>query len=768
MSKNPLLLGWLMDTKDDCFPYYFSKLEFLQMYGKQCSNHAGSCKSAKTEQECNNKGRFLKCTYTEGECVQVIDSICNYYDNDGNVKEEEWGEDQVKYISDIYKIASNVYLGEFMNSKGYEEIVKTNAFQIISEKINNAENDEFINLINSILSNNSNFMDNLLNIRTQAYDDFTKKYIGDNLNDENILYDKRVSPFENTNTVKKCELVFYIFEIFKEKNCPSCKKGLFIHDTEDDKKIIEILKNNNLSIDDNKNNEKNIALEKNDYKHEKGIGGNIIWVINKLIFGTIIGSTKLIGNILLLVPKLIRNYLFHYKNMSGAIIGCSFSMILLCIIGISITFFFPSLFTVVLGGASLIKLLTSAGDILSALIGYIFGYCLYSIVDTFIISCEFIMNLFTGGLQYISKQTGGGINNEYINELQNSNYIKGLFLSVINSINSTHAYTKLLGINKSKELVVYNGLKASKEHLGLAELIKKFIQNIVSFLTSSIDKLNKGVSVNLNENGGLFKSLFTSIKQSYDNPDSYAYLKAFISSMQSGVSSISSLLELLYGFMEFLFLKISGGVINTTGQMSKVISEIYNLFVSFFANTNTFSNSLINNISNTNKHAYEWFLNKYDFGSIFTFKISDFNIAKKEYIEYLNPLKNVALSSNHLLSNVNVPKYISALAVTNPFASLPLIFILKYAVIGISIYYVPKITKHYINKYRKTKKTIKKVSSVKKTSPSAKPISLKTVSVNKTPLSVKPLSVKNTLPQSQNNETNVVNNENNENYKVEL
>ncbi len=315
MSKNPLLLGWLMDTKDDCFPYYLSKLEFLQMYGKQCSQHEGTCKSAKTEKECNVK-RVLKCTYTEGECVKVVDAICNYYDKDGNVKEEEWGEEQITYIDDLYKTAVNVKFGEFMLGKDYNKTVKTNAFQMISEKFNHVDYNSSddtgcVTSIKSILMANGDFMGELIKMRERAYNNMAKEHS---------------QPFTFSATIKNSELALYVFELLKTKKCGNYKT-IFSHHKDDDSKILDILTKKGVCFQEEHENDKTSSFfnlgnfDKEDFEYKDGISlSSFVWDLQKTVFNTVKNAFMGLGNIVLTIPRLIMKSLFSGSDTVKTIV----------------------------------------------------------------------------------------------------------------------------------------------------------------------------------------------------------------------------------------------------------------------------------------------------------------------------------------------------------------------------------------------------------------------------------------------------------------
>lgn len=234
------LKEWLSDTRDDLSPYYMSKLDFLKLYGKRCSTQRrpsgeDRCETATNNDECIG-GRELYCQYDSDSCSEVIDSICNYYDENGNYTEERFTETQVNYLDSIYKMSG---MKEFekaihMYSLGCSDCIQTNAFQIIYNKFN-IGNEEGQNKkscyieIATLMQSDDIIMEEIHEHRGKIYNAFNQDYEED-----------------DNQFVKMPELVMYVYELMRKiKNPESWYQrypNMFTHNDVLDRKIYEIIK----------------------------------------------------------------------------------------------------------------------------------------------------------------------------------------------------------------------------------------------------------------------------------------------------------------------------------------------------------------------------------------------------------------------------------------------------------------------------------------------------------------------------------------------
>lgn len=286
MSNNPLLLTWVKNKEDDASPYYYSKLDFLQIYGKKCvnQNKYGECFSATTEDECKSN-RELKCEYTNGQCVKIVDSICTYYSEDGNPEYQKWNTEQVEYIDNLYKLAVSFEYGKFMSGENYTQTVKTNGFQQIYSKFNLTLDSVKYNkkgcyyMIISKLKTNENFINQIKEHRMKAY---TK------------LYPQLKIKSNEEIIIKPVEISLYIFELLRSKHVEYNLNDIFYHEEEIDEEIYQILNKKGICINgDNfliNNNVKEISLNINDlssqdFEYNENIeGSGILWKLSNSVF----------------------------------------------------------------------------------------------------------------------------------------------------------------------------------------------------------------------------------------------------------------------------------------------------------------------------------------------------------------------------------------------------------------------------------------------------------------------------------------------------
>ncbi len=550
MSKNPLLLGWLMDTKDDCFPYYFSKLEFLQMYGKQCSNHAGTCKSAKTEQECNVK-RVLKCSYTEGECVQVIDSICNYYDKEGNVKEEEWGEEQVAYINYLYKTAVNIKFGEFMLGKDYNKTVKTLAFQLISDKFNNIEYDNTLDKacsssIKNILMKNSEVLNELFNLRSKAYNDMAKEHS---------------QPFIFTPTIKNSELALYVFELLKIKKCGEYKT-IFKHHKSDDNKIFEILTKKGVCFQEEHENDKtssffnltNFDKEDFEYVDENKMEINkdlnlstIFWKLSITIFNIAKKSVIGIGSILMVILTELKNIFFN-KNMDIFLLKLVNVIIIILMVPLILTIYLNlNVLTLTMDDKRMFRELL---NIISPLV------CLLSTILTSAVVINFLKQIIIKNINTIVKEENNKSNENLKNNIISQKYKLYVFFFFLQNLTNgltrqrynIHMFDYNLNfVNKSINQVIALLLSPfkvilGKEHCGgVFNLIKGISFNAINIMDVNLtsqylapqygDGINNIPSIDISKISEFGQITLNYIYTEYQSPEKYTYLKAFMEAL---------------------------------------------------------------------------------------------------------------------------------------------------------------------------------------------------------------------------------------------
>jgi hypothetical protein len=251
IDDNSLLDEWLNNKKDDLTPYYFNKLEFLKLYGTRCSTQTKpeDCTQAKTEDECIG-GRELYCQYSNEQCVDVIDSICNYYDEKGYYTKEKWGKDQVEYIDRLYKTGGLFEYGKVIydnDEKKINQTIKTNAFQIIYNKFNTSSEQYYnkkgcFSAINNLIKANDSVMTQIHAMRKKIFD---KLKLG---------YDNKA---EDNNTIKLIEISVYVYEVlYNDIVTKTDNFSIFKHDTKLDAGIIAELRKEGICVQ-NTNPKKN-------------------------------------------------------------------------------------------------------------------------------------------------------------------------------------------------------------------------------------------------------------------------------------------------------------------------------------------------------------------------------------------------------------------------------------------------------------------------------------------------------------------------------
>ena len=324
-EDNSLLDKWLNNKKDDLTPYYYNKLEFLKLYGNRCrtqhrSFFDASCSLATTEDECIG-GRELYCQYSNKQCSDVIDSICNYYDDSGNYIKEKWGKDQVEYLDRLYKTGGIFEYGTVIynnDKKKIDQTIKTNAFQKIYDKFNVGSEPGYnkvgcFSSINNLMktSESSGFFTKVPSIMTQIHD--MRENIFKKLE---IPYDRND---EANNTVKLVEISIYVYEVLYTDVYKFKKKindfFIFKHDTQFDKKIIEELQKEGICVESRnpKLHVKRIphdlfSLPKEDFDDENTYF-DVLYNVGKLCYDVAINSVFDVGKFILHIPEfLMKNY----------------------------------------------------------------------------------------------------------------------------------------------------------------------------------------------------------------------------------------------------------------------------------------------------------------------------------------------------------------------------------------------------------------------------------------------------------------------------
>lgn len=585
-----------MNTKDDCFPYYLSKLEFLQMYGKACSKHERTCKDAKTEEQCNKK-RVLQCIYTNDECIQIIDHICKFYDKHGNIREEEWGEDQITYIDDLYKTAVNTSFGEFMLGAEYNKTVKTTAFQIISNKLNHIEysaSDDNMcsSSVKMVLMQNKDFMNELEKMRKKAYNDMAEEHS---------------QPFIFTYSIKNSELALYVFELLKTKKCGSYKT-IFKHNSTDDSKIYDILTKGAACFKEENAKDKNSSFfnlanfEKNDFEYDiKVPTTGFIWNLQKTIFDIVRNSFMGIGNIILSIGKIILQIIYTGKDILVVII--TFGAILVVI---------TTIICFILQGCNMYYGVKINDSPLGSMLKYIESFSilkpilpyLEKIIDansrllcliSSILQSKQLINKITGAI-------GTGIAAKTKMEL-NAKKVMGVISRFIDP-NATNPSSSLSFINSEK-------IEEIKDQMIVKVL--GFILSSSVFFTKTIDTcFSSGTDINsIIQNDAnnyvvgmdvtsstieTFKTLYkvdktidvvldniNYLKKVYLSPDGFTYLKSFLESMyNSPLDNVNVLFGVITAIIEYAFAQYTSIQFNiSTVVHSKIASDIYDLYMMF-------------------------------------------------------------------------------------------------------------------------------------------------------------------------------------------
>jgi hypothetical protein len=323
-EDNSLLDKWLNNKKDDLTPYYFNKLEFLKLYGNRCRTQnkpaPGDCTNSKTEDECIG-GRELYCQYSNKQCVDVIDSICNYYDTSGNYIKETWGKEQVEYLDRLYKTGGIFEYGKVIYKNDENKIkktIKTNAFQIIYNKFNVGSEPGFnkvgcFSSINNLMkaSESSGFFVKLPSIMTQIHD--MRENIFKKLD---IPYDRAD---EANNNIKLIEISIYVYELLYTDVYKFKKKFndffIFKHDKEFDKNIIDELHKDGICVQSRnpKQHTKPIpsdlfSLKEDDFDDENTYF-DVLYNVVKLCYDVAMNSVFDFGQFVLSIPEcLIKNY----------------------------------------------------------------------------------------------------------------------------------------------------------------------------------------------------------------------------------------------------------------------------------------------------------------------------------------------------------------------------------------------------------------------------------------------------------------------------
>jgi hypothetical protein len=316
-DDNSLLDKWLNNKKDDLTPYYFNKLEFLKLYGNRCRTQSkpDDCTTATSEDECIG-GRELYCQYSKDQCIDVIDSICNYYDDSGNHIKEKWSEDQVEYIDRLYKTGGLFEYGKVIydnDEKKINQTIKTNAFQIIYNKFNVGSQQYYnkkgcFSAINKLIKDNDSVMKKIHEMRKKIF----KEY------DENN---------EDNNTIKLIEISVYVYEVLYEaiveRSLPD-KFTIFKHDKELDKEIITELQKEGICIQTTnpKKNTKPIpsnlfSLQLDDFNYEIPTH-SLLFNVVKWSYDVAKSSVYGIGNLILNTGVFLIN---NYGNISIIIFG---------------------------------------------------------------------------------------------------------------------------------------------------------------------------------------------------------------------------------------------------------------------------------------------------------------------------------------------------------------------------------------------------------------------------------------------------------------
>ena len=249
------LQTWIDDKRDDLAPYYFTKEQFLTLYGTKCTAQEPTtpeqCGEITTNDICLG-GRELYCQFSDDKCSGIVDSICNYYDASGNAIRQNFTKDIVKYLDTLYKMAGMSEYGKALDlylftappqqsrkrkatlETAAKDRIKTNAFQVIYDNFNVSNEDsqhkkKCFDAINALLTPNAVLMAKIHEQRKFIFDKYAVAYDKDNA--------------EN-NIVKLPELAMYVFEVMLIKKSIVGDHTLFLfpHNSELDDEIDKILK----------------------------------------------------------------------------------------------------------------------------------------------------------------------------------------------------------------------------------------------------------------------------------------------------------------------------------------------------------------------------------------------------------------------------------------------------------------------------------------------------------------------------------------------
>lgn len=307
-ADNSLLDKWLNNKKDDLTPYYYNKLEFLKLYGNRCRTQTkpDDCSTATTEDECIG-GRELYCQYSNKQCVDVIDSICNYYDDSGNYIKEKWAEDQVEYLDRLYKTGGLFEYGKVIyndDKTKIDQTIKTNAFQIIYNKFNVGSEPGFnkagcFSSINKLMKNNKSIMDQIHDMRENIF----KKL--------KIPYDRKDNA---NNNVKLIEISIYLYEVLYNMNDPTSRNNLSIFDRSNNFFIFKHDKQFDKVVIDELGNEGICVQSTNPKQHAKPIPSNL-FSLKPDDFNYKIPTHSVLFNVLQWSFNLAKNSVFYFGNL---------------------------------------------------------------------------------------------------------------------------------------------------------------------------------------------------------------------------------------------------------------------------------------------------------------------------------------------------------------------------------------------------------------------------------------------------------------------
>lgn len=302
MDSVSLLEKWLNNKRDELFPYYFTKLDFLKLYGTRCrtQDKEFKCEEAVDENECII-GKDLYCQYSDQKCSTIIDSICNYYDGSGNYIQEKWDQEQIEYLDNLYKTGAVFEYSKYLSNQMAKQSIETNAFQKIYSKFSigyNQGNKECHSKIENLLMGSVSIMAKIHELRKPLYEKLSgKDYIISENNNINLL-----------------EFSMYLFEILRKKyptyTFYDSYTDILTHDNTVDTQILNIIKEENICLD-SKNQTISFDLTKlNKEDFELGKPENSM-IYNLLLTGYNIAKNTVffVGSLILNATKfLIMNY----------------------------------------------------------------------------------------------------------------------------------------------------------------------------------------------------------------------------------------------------------------------------------------------------------------------------------------------------------------------------------------------------------------------------------------------------------------------------